>query len=135
MFEGLWQYYKKNNLCHIQHKRSARYEILLGFIDDICGQAETFKELLVYDYYLRENAKTRPVFAGKNALGKEKMRQFYEEEVIRHRYLKGYEAYDKNQMRKMTHLEYFPVLNKTVLFDYMHRNPINYEAYTCEIII
>ncbi len=135
MFEGLWQYYKKNNLCHIQHKRSARYEILLGFIDDICGQAETFKELLVYDYYLRENAKTRPIFAGENALGKEKIRRFYEEEVIRHRYLKGYEAYDKNQMRKMTHLEYFPVLNKTVLFDYMHRNPINYEAYTCEITI
>lgn len=135
MFENLWRYYKENALCHIQHKRSARYEIMLGFVRDICGQTKLFKELLIYDYYLRENAKTRPVFAGENALGKEKMRKFYEEEAIAHRYLSGYEAYDKNQMRKMTHLEYFPILKKTILFDYMHRNPINYQARTYEIII
>ncbi len=135
MFENLWKYYKDNGLCYIQHKRSARYEILLDFVKNNCEQTELFKELLVYDYYLRENAKTRPAFAGENALGKEKIRQFYEEEATAHRYLSGYTDYDKNQMRKMTHLEYFPILKKTVLFDYMHRNPINYEACTCEIII
>ncbi len=135
MFENLWKYYKDNGLCYIQHKRSARYEILLDFVKNNCEQTELFKELLVYDYYLRENAKTRPAFAGENALGKEKIRQFYEEEAIAHRYLSGYTDYDKNQMRKMTHLEYFPILKKLVLFDYMHRNPINYEACTYEIII
>lgn len=135
MFENLWKYYKDNGLCYIQHKRSARYEILLDFVKNNCEQTELFKELLVYDYYLRENAKTRPAFAGENALGKEKIRQFYEEEATAHRYLSGYTDYDKNQMRKMTHLEYFPILKKTVLFDYMHRNPINYEACTYEIII
>ncbi len=135
MFENLWKYYKDNGLCYIQHKRSARYEILLDFVKNNCEQTELFKELLVYDYYLRENAKTRPAFAGENALGKEKIRQFYEEEATAHRYLSGYTDYDKNQMRKMTHLEYFPILKKTVLFDYMHRNPINYEACTYEVII
>lgn len=32
----------------------------------------------------------------------------------------------------MTHLEYFPALKKTVLFDYMYRNPVGHEARTCE---
>lgn len=139
IYEGLWEYYKEKGLYSIQHKRSARYEIMLDFVKQIAGQedggiqVERFRELLVYDYYLRENAKTRPAFAGENLPGKEKVRQFYEEEAVSHRYLAGYETYDKNQMRKMTHLEYFPMLKKTILFDYMHRNPLNYEAYTYEL--
>ncbi|MCI8561388.1 MAG: DUF4080 domain-containing protein [Dorea sp.] len=139
LYEKLWEYYKEKELHSIQHKRSVRYEILLDFVKHVCGQkddgihAKYVRELLIYDYYLRENAKTRPSFAGENPLGKEKKRRFYEEEAVRHKYLSGYEAYDKNQIRKMTHLEYFPVLQKTVLFDYMHRNPLNYEAYTYEM--
>lgn len=135
LYEELWKYYRKKELCGIQHKRSARYEILLDFVRGVCGyeRGERFRELLIYDYYLRENAKTRPRFAGENPLGKEKTRQFYDDEAVSHKYLSGYEAYDKNQMRKMTHLEYFPTLQKTVLFDYMHRNPLNYEAKTYEV--
>lgn len=139
LYEKLWEYYREKELHNIQHKRSARYEILLDFVKHVCEQkddgihAKYVRELLIYDYYLRENAKTRPSFAGENPLGKEKKRRFYEEEAVRHKYLLGYEAYDKNQIRKMTHLEYFPVLQKTVLFDYMHRNPLNYEAYTYEM--
>lgn len=139
LYEKLWEYYKEKELHSIQHKRSARYEILLDFVKHVCEQkddgihAKYVRELLIYDYYLRENAKTRPSFAGENPLGKEKKRRFYEEEAVRHKYLLGYEAYDKNQIRKMTHLEYFPVLQKTVLFDYMHRSPLNYEAYTYEM--
>ena len=123
----------------IQHKRSARYEIMLNFVKHSFGQkddnarVEYYRELLVYDYYLRENAKTRPPFAGEYLLGKEEVRKFYEEEAVSRKFLCGYEEYDKNQMRKMTHLEYFPVLEKTVLFDYMHRNPLSYEAYTYEL--
>ena len=33
----------------------------------------------------------------------------------------------------MTHLEYFPELGKTVLFDYMEKNPLDQEARTVEI--
>ena len=139
IYERLWKYYKEKGFYRIQHKRSARYEIMLNFIKHSFGQkddnawVEYFRELLVYDYYLRENAKTRPSFAGKYLLGKEEVRKFYEEEAVSRKFLCGYEEYDKNQMRKMTHLEYFPVLEKTVLFDYMHRNPLSYEAYTYEL--
>lgn len=139
MYERLWNYYEEKGFYRIQHKRSARYEIMLNFVKHSFGQkddnaqVEYFRELLVYDYYLRENAKTRPSFAGEYLLGKEKVRKFYEEEAVSRKFLPGYEGYDKNQMRKMTHLEYFPVLEKTVLFDYMHRNPLSYEAYTYEL--
>lgn len=134
MYEELWDYYKSRGLHTLQHKRSARYEILLGFIGEKWKQErECFREFLVYDYYLRENAKTRPEFAGENALSKEQARGFYETESKEHHFLCGYEKYDKNQLRKMTHLEYFPIMEKTVLFDYMHRSPLNQEARTCEI--
>lgn len=131
LYKELWIYYKSGNLLGIQHKRSTRYEILLDFIVDhkeLAQNEQYFRELLIYDYYLRENAKTRPVFAGENALDKESVRNFYEREAKEHRYLPEYGNYDKNQMRKMTHLEYFPTLGKTVLFDYMQRDSLNQEA-------
>ena len=136
LYRELWIYYKSGNLLGILHKRSARYEILLSFISDsdrLKSKKQYFRELLIYDYYLRENAKTRPAFAGENALGKDEIRSFYENEEKEHTFLKNYEKYDKNQMRKMTHLEYFPTLNKTVLFDYMQRNPLNQEA--CNLVV
>ena len=45
----------------------------------------------------------------------------------------GNEQFDRNQMRKMTHLEYFPHMGKMLLFDYKFRNPLNQEARTCMI--
>lgn len=36
-------------------------------------------------------------------------------------------------MRKMTHIETFLTLGKTVLFDYRRRNPLNDDARTVEI--
>lgn len=136
MYEKLWDYYQAHGLHDIQHRRSARYEILLDFIrsEETPGRrAEYYRELLVYDYYLRENAKTRPAFAKENPLGKEEARSFYEEEAKTYAYLKGYEGYDKNQLRKMTHLEKFLLLNRTILFDYMHRNPVNQEAESYQV--
>jgi hypothetical protein len=79
---------------------------------------------------LRENAKNRPAFAGEYRVDKNALRLFYEAEAEEHTYLTGYEKYDKNQLRKMTHLEEFEKLGKTVLFDYMHRNPLTREALT-----
>lgn len=134
MYEELWRYYKKKELQNVQHKRSARYDILLGFVaENIPEKKEVYRELLTYDYYLRENAKTRPEFAGENQMDKEAARRFYEKEAEERTYLPGYEKYDKNQMRKMTHLEYFKTLDKIVLFDYLERNPLNQEARTCVI--
>lgn len=136
MYEKLWNFYEKNGLNKVQHKRAARYKILFDFICELENKKvseEHYRELLTYDYYLRENAKTRPEFADDNKLSKEYQRFFYEKEAEERKYLKSYAQYDKNQMRKMTHLEYFACLEQVVLFDYMSRNPLNQEARTCVI--
>lgn len=131
MYEELWEFYRGHSLHNIQHKRSARYDILLDFVQGKRpGKTEYYRELLIYDYYLRENARTRPAFAGEFRADKESVRRFYEKEETERRYLPGYGRYDKNQMRKMTHLEVFEQMGKTVLFDYMERNPLNQEART-----
>ncbi len=87
-----------------------------------------FRELLTYDYYLRENAKSRPAFAGEQLPDKETVRLFYEKEAAQHHFLPGHAGYDKNQLRRMTHLETFPHLGQTVLFDYEHRDPLTGDA-------
>lgn len=134
MYEKLWSYYKKQNYHQVNHKRSERYEILLGFVREYHPEkVEYYRELLTYDYYLRENAKSRPAFAGKEVLTKEEYRQFYETEDKERRYLTSYDKYDKNQLRKMTHLERFSRLQKTVLFDYLERNPLTQDAKICLI--
>lgn len=134
MYRDLFEYHKKNERLGLQHKRSAKYEQMLGFMRQVCKRGEGIcRELLTYDYYLRENAKNRPSFAGENSMDKEKARLFYERECSEHAYLPAYAGYDKSQIRRMTHLEHFPKLGKTVLFDYMERNPLNQEARTVEI--
>ena len=115
MYEKIWEFYKKNKLHNLSHKRSSRYEILLAFIqEEFSKELESFRELLTMDYYLRENAKTRPDFAGDNKMSKEEARCFYEKEADTHKYLPDYQQFDKNQMRKMTHLEYFETLGQTI---------------------
>ena len=134
MYQDLWQYYEEHDYMGIQHRRSARYEIVLDFVKEkYPEQADIMRELLTYDYYLRENAKSRPEFAGEDATDKRFVRAFYEEEEKERKHLPGYEQFDRNQMRKMTHLEYFPHMGKMLLFDYKFRNPLNQEARTCMI--
>lgn len=136
MYEELWKFYKTHGLHNIQHKRSARYDILFDFVrGKRPDRTEYYRELLIYDYYLRENARTRPEFAGEARTDRESVRRFYEKEEAKRRYLPGYGKYDKNQMRKMTHLEVFEELGKTVLFDYMERNPLNQEARTVAVTL
>ncbi|MDO4312617.1 MAG: B12-binding domain-containing radical SAM protein [Eubacteriales bacterium] len=134
MYDQIAEYYEQLQLHQINHTRAARYEILLSFGKAKAPQkTELFRELLTFDYYLRENAKNRPAFAGKYQIDKETLRKFYEAEARDHKYLTGYEDYDRNQMRKMTHLEAFKVLDQTVLFDYSRRNPLTKEARTVVI--
>ena len=59
-------------------------------------------------------------------IGKEEAAVFYDREAIEHRYLKGYEHYDKRQIRKMTHLEKMD--GKFVLFDYKNRDVLTNQA-------
>lgn len=136
-FEQLGEYYEKHTLHMISHSRITRYEILLGFIEKyVSEKVDLYRELLVFDLYLRENIKSRPVFAGENTVDKEWISAFYEEESKEHKYLLGYEKYDKRQLRKMTHIEKFnyDVLGNgmkkvtVILFDYQNRSKLNYQA-------
>lgn len=135
MYDNLNRFYEAYGYGRLLHKRCTRYEILLQYIGEEHPQEqEYFRELLTYDYYLRENAKTRPEFAGKYKISKEGVRAFYEKEETERKYLPAYGAYDRNQMRKMTHLEYFELMGKCVLFDYKERNVLSQDARTCEIL-
>ena len=134
MYDGLGRYYTEHELDKINHKRSARYGILLDYVKEYhSGKADKFRELLTYDYYLRENAKTRPEFAGEYLVSKEFIRAFYENEVEEGKYLPDYKGYDKNQLRRMTHVEYFAETKEYILFDYLNRNPLNQEARISKI--
>lgn len=63
------------------------------------------------------------------------MRTFYENEESQRRYLPAYRYYDRNQMRKMTHLEYFAQKGIYVLFDYRERNALSRDARACRVEI
>ena len=134
LYDRLSRFYEEHGYGKIQHKRSARYEILLEYI--ALGwpkETERFRELLIYDYYLRENAKSRPAFAGEPKVSKEELRRFYEAEETHRRYLPAYAEYDRNQIRKMTHLEYFAEMGAYVLFDYSQRDALSRDASTTKI--
>lgn len=136
-FEVLGEYYEDHAFHMVSHSRITRYEILLGFIEKyVSERVELYREWLVFDLYLRENIKSRPVFAGENTVDKEWLSEFYEKESKEHIYLQGYEKYDKRQLRKMTHIEKFTydVLGNgtkkdtVILFDYQNRSKLNYQA-------
>lgn len=59
-FLELADYYEDNGLAGIGHKREARYLALREFARKKLESIDLFDDLLTYDYYLRENAKTRP---------------------------------------------------------------------------
>lgn len=153
MFKALADYYERKGYVTNAPARAYRYQVLLSFAEEADPDyGEIYRELLTFDLYLRENAKSRPEFAADLTVHKEQMRAFYKEEEENRRYLPDYAAYDSRQLSKMTHLEPFryPVwdegqmeeLRKTgtagkaenyqtiryVLFDYRRRDPLTYEA-------
>ena len=142
MFEELAVYYEKHGLHLLNHSRTSRYEILLDFAGEKDAQhLEQYRQLLILDFYLRENAKNRPEFAGEELLDKEEERRFYDREAEERNYLGNYETSEKRKLRKMTHLEKFSwdvmgnMESRTVLllFDYQKRNPLNYQARVEEV--
>ena len=133
----LAEYYEENGLDTLSHARTARYEIMYDFARFYDAErCEAYKQLLTLDFYLRENAKSRPLFAGDERISKEEFRLFYDREDEERRYLENYENMEKRQLRKMTHIERFSydVLGDmkeeecVLLFDYQNRNPLDHQA-------
>lgn len=146
MYEQLALYYEEKG-CFINNpSRVYRYEVLLSFACLKDGEREAlYKELLTYDIYLRENMKSRPVFARDLSGYKEVIKGIYlDEKGIRSR-LPGYRDYESRQIAKMTHMDIFTYavwaedvqerMEKAsgataVLFDYKQRNILTKQAYT-----
>lgn len=142
LYQGLGRYYENHELHLMSHSRITRYEILLGFIREKHKERESlYRELLTFDLYLRENVKNRPEFAGEHEVSKDWLNAFYETESKEHQYLIGYEAYDKRQLRKMTHIEkfHYDVLGTCeekenfILFDYQNRSRLTHRAAVTEV--
>lgn len=100
------------------------------------------REMLVIDYYQRENAKARPDFALSQAKYKDIIYDFYKNEEKERRYLQGYEGYDWKQLMRMTHLEILEYRKNqqanAYLFDYSKRSLVTGGArmiplWLCEI--
>lgn len=139
LYEKLAEHYETHGYFINTPARVKRYDVLFEFA---CGlvpeQKELFRELLTYDFYLRENAKSRPAFCRDLTGNYEVIRQFYEQEETAPHYLKEYAQYHARQVMKMTHMEMFhyPVWQQDadewkqlehpvmVLYDYQKRDPL-----------
>ncbi len=81
-YEALGKYYRAHDLFGIGFKREARYEVLTAFCEEWFGAKKEYSKdilnnLLTYDYYLRENAKTRPVWSKVEPIEKELYHSFF----------------------------------------------------------
>lgn len=158
LYEKLSAYYETNGYFIHVPARAKRYEVLFQFICEFVPEyTERFRELLTFDFYLRENAKSRPSFCRDQSADYEAMRGFYEKEEKEPLYLKAYADYHARQVMKMTHMEVFydaiwqsvdvcadtasaseavseqPIDRRKpvyVLFDYQRRDPLTGEVMT-----
>ncbi len=153
-FEMFWQlasfYEEKGYFIH-SPARSSRYQVLLDFV--LCKvpeKEELFRELFTFDYYLRENAKSRPAFGADLSPYRESIWSFYQKEESKPEFLQEYRNYHARQTMKMTHMDvfFYPVWERNVerlerwneapafvLFDYKKRDVLTGEAATQVVFI
>ena len=141
LYEALAAYYKEQGYFVQAPARSYKYQVLLDFAKSIDPEREAlYRESLIFDLYLRENAKSRPGFAADVSEHKAEFHQFFQDEDVVRELLPNYVENDLKQISKMTHLEWFwyPVWEignatpltkeKKVLFDYKLRSPLTNEV-------
>ena len=118
-YESLGAYYEEKGYEEISHSRLRRYEILLEFLKEKTQlPVNTASQHMVYDLYLREKLKKRPVFA---------MDQKPYEASVRN-YRKA------NKTPKTAHIEIFGD-GSAVLFDYEARDPLTNNARAEQIFL
>ena len=101
-------------------------------LSHVPASIEKYRDLLIYDLYLRENVKSRPSFARDQSPYKTAVREFFRREEDQPGYLKDYHGYDYRQMSKMAHVEVMGD-GRMVLFDYKRRDPLTYNAWACAV--
>lgn len=127
MYEKLGAFYERKGYFVSTPSRIYRYQVLLDFaMEETAAEEELFKELLTMDVYLRENAKSRPDFAGDLMTYKQEMNGFYRVQKNRKLHLEPffYDIYTESpSYKKMAEKQF-------VIFDYENRNALTYEAST-----
>ena len=147
-YRALGEYYDRERLYGIGFKREARYGALCAFAGERFSHhtdfsQEEFDARLTFDYYLRENAKSRPAWAADGRIEKEEYQAFSKNggtEEIR----LACEGYDSKAAARAMHIEKLPAKLaealrkqgaigrgevkgkegcKYALFDYEHKNP------------
>lgn len=115
MYEKLSAYYEKLHLTERSHSRPARYEILYSWIREQTGKDRIpeIEDALIYDLYLRENAKSRPSFAPDQKPYKELIRKTVPE---------------LRSLGTRLHVEVFQN-GEMLVFDYRNRDPLTGNAY------
>lgn len=126
-YEALGDYYEDKQLFGIGFKREARYEALREFCKGWfgkCGEKTVHDEsligndrngrqkfrldildsLLTFDYYLRENAKSRPSWAQEEPIEKSVYHAFFKNGGTEEITLTG-EGYDSKAAARMMHIE------------------------------
>ena len=132
LFCALADFYSEKGLFVNSPSRLYRYQVLLEFAAGAdAGREQMYRDLAVYDLYLRENLKSRPDFAGDLSPWHDRILLFYKEEEENRRYLPDYGGYSARQLQRMTHLEVFG--ERAVLFDYRHRDPVTGSARTVAV--
>lgn len=134
-FETLAGWYGSHQAVMVNMSRNQRYQRLMEFADEMLppDDLDRFMEAMVFDYYMRENVKTRPVFFGTETVEKSFSKEFYSMEAREHRYLSGgrYDTDDPRLLRRLTHLE--KAGGKYYLFDYERRDPVTGNACVAEV--
>ena len=137
MFLGIAGYYKENGLWDINHTHLARAEILYAFAAKADpAHRELYAETVIFDLYIRENARTRPSWAPDAAASGRQI---------------GKTLHDMGFDRKYCHAEPFHYAVADIephgvpgdvkysedaewyLFDYGKRNPLSREAAVLRI--
>lgn len=148
LYRSLGDYYEQKNLFGMNHARIRRYHILIDFMREMFeGESGNFDNhgfcsILVHDLFLREKLKSRPSFADDQEPYKDKYRNFFLNEALVRKYLGDNSIGSKDtSLRQYLHLEHYTIdvkqtaetgivkpADEYVLYDYLHRNPLNSEA-------
>lgn len=142
-YEALAAFYEEQGFFVETPSRIYRYQALLSFAKTIHPECqELYKELLLFDLYVRENLKSRPDFAPDLHDLQPVIHAFYKKEESERRYLPHLSEIPAPQLSRMTHLEPFSYSvwatdvsevkrlpeQAFLLFDYDHRDPLTREA-------
>ena len=131
-FEALADWYREHGLDMINLSRNQRYENLLKFGRAYAGGGE-LTDALIYDFYSRENVKSRPEFFGQDTVEKEYSKEFYRLEAEEHNKLRSRQCLeaDVRLLRRLTHIE--KLGSRYYLFDYTQRDPMTNNARVVEL--